>query len=144
MPISMRCPGCQTRFEFADDLDGKRIKCKSCGDIFRVAGPARNARDDDRPRRRRDDDDDRPSRSRRRDDSDDELPRRYADEDDRPRKKAFNPLLLLIPLGVVGLAAVAVVAIVLLRGDKKKGGGGAGGSDLVAAPSRSCPLEVAE
>jgi len=37
MPISMRCPGCQTRFEFADDLDGKRIKCKSCGDIFRVA-----------------------------------------------------------------------------------------------------------
>jgi hypothetical protein len=155
MPISMRCPGCQTRFDFADDLDGKRIKCKSCGDIFRVAGPAPARKggddDDDRPRgRRRDDeDDDRPVRSRRRDDDgddgDDELRRRrqYDDEDDRPRKKKFNPLFLLIPLGVVGVAAVVVVAIILLRGEKKKGGG-VGSGDLVVAPSRSCPLEVAE
>lgn len=152
MAISMRCPGCQTRFDFADDLEGKRIKCKSCGDIFRVAGPAppRNLRDDDddRPRAcRRDEEDDRPRTRRRDDDSDDELPRRprYDDEDDdRPRRKKLNPLLLLIPLGVVGLAAVAVVAIVLARGDRKKGGGRPGSGDLVAAPSRSCPLEVAE
>ncbi|HEX3149796.1 MAG TPA: MJ0042-type zinc finger domain-containing protein [Gemmataceae bacterium] len=110
MPISMRCPGCQTRFDFADDLDGKRVKCKSCGDIFRIAAPApvKKVRvdddpDDDRPRVRRrdddedddrpasrsrrpvrdDDDDDRPARSRSRDDdSDDDLPRRRRDEDD--------------------------------------------------------------
>jgi hypothetical protein len=156
MPISMRCPGCQTRFDFADDLVDKRIKCKSCGDIFRVAGaaPARKARDDDdddrpRTRRRDDEDDDRPSgryrRPDREDDSDDELPRRrrYDDDDDRPRKRKHNPLLLLIPLGVVGLAAVVVVAIILARGDKKKGGG-AGSGDVVVAPARSCPLEVAE
>jgi hypothetical protein len=154
MPISMRCPGCQTRFDFADDLDGKRIKCKSCGDIFRVASPAparkaRDDEDDDRPRtRRREEDDDRPSGRNRRpdrdDDSDDDLPRRrYDEEDDRPRKKKFNLLFLLIPLGVVGMAAVAVVAIILLRADKKKGGAVASG-DLVVAPSRSCQLGVPE
>lgn len=92
MPITMRCPGCQIRFEFADDLDGKRIKCKSCGDVFRVAGPApvRKARDDDDRRRRNDEDDDRP-RSRRRDDEDDRPSGRYRrplrdDEDDRPAR----------------------------------------------------------
>jgi predicted Zn finger-like uncharacterized protein len=102
MPISMRCPGCQTRFDFADDLDGKRVKCKSCGDIFRIASPTpvKKARveddpDDDRPRvrHRDDDDDDRPpSRTRRPvlDDEDDRPTRSRSrvddDDDDRPSR----------------------------------------------------------
>jgi hypothetical protein len=175
MPISMRCPGCQTRFDFANDLEGKRIKCKSCGDIFRVAhaGPAKKSRDDDDDRysrrddddgpraRRRDDDDDRPSsryrrptrdddedrrsRSRRRDDDRDDdrsRRRRLDDEDlDRPRKKT-GLLLVILSLGLVGLVAVVVVTILLVQRSGKKKGTDA--NDLVFAPSRSCPLEVAE
>lgn len=178
MAITMRCPGCQTRFEFADDLDGRRIKCKSCGDIFRLAAPApaRKARDDeddrprlwddddDRPRSRRRDDedddrpssryrrpvrdedeDDRPSRPRRRDDdSDDEFPRRRCDEeDDRPRKKGLNPLVIVLPVGILGLVGIIVVIIIALSGGGK-GKRGGGTADLVVGPSRSCPLEVAE
>lgn len=159
MPISMRCPGCQTRFEFADDLDGKRIKCKSCGDIFRVADPdaAAKARaaealrprrrdDDERPssryRRPLDDDDDHPSRSRRRDDDrDDDLPRRR-DDFDRPRKKKSNVLLIVLPLALIGVVAVVLIVILAATGGKKGKGGATG--DLVVAVSRSCPLEVPE
>ena len=163
MPISMRCPGCQTRFEFADDLDGKRIKCKSCGDIFRVADPdaAEKARlvesTKPRPSRRRDEDDrpsgryprpveddDRPSRSRRRDDdSDDDRPRRYRDDDfDRPPKKKTNVLLIVLPLALIGLVGIGVILFLALKGGGKKGGRAAG--EVVVAPSRSCPLEVSE
>src|SRR3954471_8307914 len=169
MPISMRCPGCQTRFEFADDLDGKRIKCKSCGDIFRVADPdaAQKARaEEDRRRKKADDDrktgrysrpvdDDRrtgryrkpdaadgPRPRRRDDDSEDDLPRRRDDEGDRPRKKKSNLLLILLPLGLLGLVAVGIIGYVAWTQKKKSGGGQAG--DVVIAPSRSCPLEVPE
>ena len=171
MPISMRCPGCQTRFEFADDLDGKRIKCKSCGDIFRVADPdaAQKARAEEDRRRKKDDgdrktgrysrpvdddrrtgryrkpdpdEDDRPRSRRRDDDSEDDLPRRRDDEDDRPRKKKSNLLLILLPLGLLGLVAVGVIGFFAIRGKKKGGGPEAG--DVVVAPSRSCPLEVPE
>src|SRR5262249_44501596 len=69
--IVKRCPGCETRFEFAEELDGKRVKCKSCGVIFRVDRPDRSARDDE-------DDEDRRRAARRRDE----------DEDDRPRPRA--------------------------------------------------------
>ena len=58
MPFAMRCPGCDTRFEFASDLEGKRIKCKNCGDVFRVERPVRKARDAE-------EDDQQPSRTRR-------------------------------------------------------------------------------
>ena len=103
--IVMKCPGCKTRFEFAADLAGKKIKCKSCGDVFRVedsdavpkpskvvSRPAARDDTDDRPpvkSRRRDDDEDddrRAARSRRRDDEDDRpvrARRRDDDEDDR-------------------------------------------------------------
>lgn len=39
MSIKMNCPKCATVFEFNDDLAGKRIRCKSCSEIFRVAEP---------------------------------------------------------------------------------------------------------
>ena len=148
MPISMRCPGCQTRFELADDLDGKRIKCKSCGDIFRVAAPAPARKDDedDRPRsRQRDEDDGRPPSSSRRPYPDDDRPRsRQRDEDDdRPRKKRIHPLLIAGPLALFGLIGVAVLVIFLVQSGKGKGGTVKAG-DIVLASSKSCPLEVAE
>lgn len=114
MPIVMRCPGCKTQFEFTDNLEGKRIKCKTCGDIFRVESPSpkspargdddraavrsggRRLKDDDhdrRPARRKEGDDDRPpSRYRRATDDDDNRrdSRRRPDDDDfedRPRRR---------------------------------------------------------
>jgi len=206
MPISMRCPGCKTHFEFANDLEGKRIKCKTCGDIFRVEKPTAKAKDnDDRPavksasrkrddadderpkatmassafRNRDDDDDDRPSsRSRRADDDDDDdrppsrtrrpvddddddrrsgYRRRSVDEDDddRPRRrrdeddddeppKKKSPLLLfgLLAGGLAILLGAGALIFVLAK--KSKDGPGGVGGDVVKAPTKSCPLEVAE
>jgi len=155
MPFAMRCPGCDTRFEFASDLEGKKIKCKNCGDIFRVERPVRKARDhdeevDDRQpsrTRRPVDDDRRPSRSRRDrddpDDRDDDRPRRYRG-DDYPRKRKIHPLVIFGPLAGVFLIVVVVVIILATRGTKKTGGPVAAPGDVVRAPSKSCPLEVTE
>src|SRR5262245_52239580 len=212
--IVKRCPGCETRFEFAEELDGKRVKCKSCGVIFRVDRPDRSARDDDedegrrrparrrdddeddrpavvsrrradeeeeaddrprpRPRVRDDDDDEQPSRTRRpvleeddddrprrrprdddddeddrrarrrRDDSDDRVPRRHDDDDEEaPRKKRrIHPLLIIGPAAAL-LIVIGVVLLIALRKKAKDGPGGELG-DLVRAPTKSCPLEVAE
>jgi len=196
--IVKQCPGCATRFEFADELDGKRVRCKSCGDIFRVDRTASKARDDEddrpRPTRRReeddderpavkarhrekdeeddrprsrargrdekddeqpsrtrrpvleDDDDDRPRGRRRDDDSDDRPPRRGRDDDDDEdaprRKKKIHPLMILGP--ILGLIAVVGVILAFTLGGKKKGGSLDVAGDLVKAPTKSCPLEVAE
>ena len=36
MAIAMNCPSCKHAFEFDDALNGKRIKCKHCGEAFRI------------------------------------------------------------------------------------------------------------
>jgi transcription initiation factor TFIIIB Brf1 subunit/transcription initiation factor TFIIB len=152
MPIAMRCPGCDTRFEFASDLEGKRIKCKNCGDVFSVERPVRKSReeeyDDRQPSRsRRLVDDDRPSSRSRRDrddDRDDDRPRRYRDEDDQLRKKKIHPLVIFGPLAGIALIGIVVVIILATRGDKKKSNPVAEPGDVVKAPTKSCPLEVTE
>lgn len=148
MPIVMRCPGCETQFEFANQLQGKRIKCKTCGDVFRVEIPGRiqERAIDERPavRRRRDDKNDRPHRDRRpyRDDDDDRRDRRPPDDSDfPPARKRIHPLLIIGPIGAVAVIAVVIVVIILTRGKKK---GLADGGDVVKAPSKSCPLELPE
>ena len=39
MPIKVRCPHCDTPHNLADNLAGKKIKCKNCGDAVRVPQP---------------------------------------------------------------------------------------------------------
>ncbi len=132
MSLIMNCPGCKTRFEFGADLAGKRIKCKSCGDVFRVTDdppPVRSRRpaDDDsgeRPNSRvrrladaeraeREAEPPRPLRSSRRDE-DSDFDRRV------PKRKRTNPLLIFGP--IAGVLLLAVVAFLLVRGlGKKKG-----------------------
>lgn len=165
MPIVMRCPGCKTQFEFASDLQGKRIKCKTCGDIFRVEKPTRSQTDDDRPRPRRldDEDEDYPiSRSRRPADDDydrltsrdrgsrdndylDDRPRRRREDDDpdRPTKKKIHPMLIIGSIGGLAVLVIVVVVILVTWGKKKLGSGSEGG-DVVKAPTKSCPLELPE
>src|SRR5215208_2637513 len=100
MPVTIACPNCDVRLEAPDDIEGKKVQCKKCGEQFR-ARPVAGADADDRPARRAaksagksrprpaaddEDEDERPSRrtgkaSRRREEDDED----DRDEDeDRP------------------------------------------------------------
>lgn len=144
----MKCPGCKTAFDFDNSLEGNRIKCKSCGDIFRVEKPTKNARDedDDRPlpARRRGEEDDRPTTRTRRftdEEDQDERPvsrsRRDKEDDDLPHKRKMSPLLIIGPIAGFALVLV-VVAFFVFRGKKKEGVLEPG--DIVQASSKSCTL----
>ncbi len=146
----MKCPGCKTAFDFENSLEGKRIKCKSCGDIFRVEKPTKNARDEDNgrplPARRRGEEDDRPTTRTRRftdEEDQDERPvsrsRRDKEDDDLPHKRKMSPLLIIGP--IAGLALVLVVVAFFVFRDKKKEGVLEPG-DIVQASSKSCTLET--
>lgn len=41
MPIRCRCPGCKTPYELAEQLAGKKVRCKKCQTSFAVPAPAR-------------------------------------------------------------------------------------------------------
>lgn len=106
MSISATCPGCSASYQLADTMRGKKVRCKSCSEVFLVGGkPAAPDRDENeegiqaspRPPKRvaryeEDEDTDRPR------------PRR------RPRAKGGSSAL--VPLLIVG----GVVAIVLILG----------------------------
>jgi DNA-directed RNA polymerase subunit M/transcription elongation factor TFIIS len=116
MPITIACPNCDARLEAPDDIEGRKVQCKKCGETFR-ARPVEED-EDDRPARRAaksagksrprpaaddEDEDERPSRrtgkaSRGRDeddaddrDADEGRPRRRSrdegDEEDGPRPR---------------------------------------------------------
>ena len=36
MPFAMNCPECSASLKIPDELQGKKIKCKSCGTPFRA------------------------------------------------------------------------------------------------------------
>lgn len=120
MPIKALCSNCDAAYNLAETMLGKQVKCKHCGEVFRVrdaneedqvqpsARPSRGAarRDyddgDDRPRRRRPDDDDRPRR--------------------RSREESGSKTGLIIALVAGGLVLVGggVTAAILLSGSKEK------------------------
>jgi predicted Zn finger-like uncharacterized protein len=98
MAVEARCPSCGAGFSLRDDMQGKKVRCAKCEEVFSVGGPrppddkqgvkaSRAADDDDRSasrkarapaKRDRDDDEDDERRPRRR--------KRDEDEDDRPRR----------------------------------------------------------
>src|SRR6476620_842569 len=104
MSIQATCPHCDRRGAFADDQAGKRIRCKGCGENFRVP----DDEEEDRAERKR-----RPSERDDRD-YDEERPRRQ-----KEKKAGVSPLMLGGLLGggilLVGGTVLAVVAVVLLR-----------------------------
>ena len=102
MPVTIACPNCDDRHEAPDDIEGKKVRCKKCGETFRArpveedggddrpAGRAAKSASKSRPRPAADaaDEDERPSRrtdkAARRREEDDEPDR---DEgEDRPRR----------------------------------------------------------
>jgi hypothetical protein len=104
MPVTIACPNCDDRHEAPDDIAGKKVRCKKCGETFRArpveedvgddrpAGRAAKSASKSRPRPAADDagEDERPSRrtgqAARRREEDDE-PDRDAGED-RPRRRS--------------------------------------------------------
>jgi hypothetical protein len=141
MSFTTACPNCDARLQAPDTVEGKRVKCKKCGEAF-VARPLDD--DEDRPARsvaktrprQVEEDVERPRKSsksaHRPNDEDEERPRRRArDEDDEPRpksktkgkkkKKAGSPVLLFVLLGVGALVFVGggIGAYVYFSDEKK-------------------------
>jgi hypothetical protein len=117
MSVNVACPNCDARLEAPDDIVGKKVKCRKCGEKFRAQyvekvdeddRAARRAakaasKSDPRPAASDEDEDERPSRrsdrkSRRREeddeagrDRDEDRPRRPSpdeeDEEDEPRER---------------------------------------------------------
>src|SRR5438876_11884212 len=46
MSIQMACPGCGATYTLADELKGKKIRCKKCEEIFAVNGVAKRVAED--------------------------------------------------------------------------------------------------
>ena len=55
MAIAIACPGCRAGFQVPERLAGKKIRCKTCREEFRVGGDDDfdDYDDEPRPRRRR-------------------------------------------------------------------------------------------
>jgi predicted Zn finger-like uncharacterized protein len=102
MSIQTNCPACQTAYQLADNLSGKRVRCRTCAETFLVGGVPPAAADDvpvleevepgDEPNKRR-----APARSPRAGAEDERLQReprparRPRVEDDRPRRRSAAP-----------------------------------------------------
>lgn len=114
MAISTVCPACNANYQLADTMRGKRVRCKSCEEIFVVRGktPAPD-RDEDEERMQVSP---RPAKRVARDEEEEDMGRPPMRR--RPRKKPGNtaavPLLIAacIVLGVLvlGVGGVAVWA----------------------------------
>jgi len=128
MTIQATCPSCDREHTLADDMAGKKIRCKGCDEAFRVPDA------DEPPRKRR-------SASSREDDRDEgeERPGRQ-----KEKKGSKNLLLIggLVGCGgllVIGGAIIAVVVVVVM----KKGGPMTPGVPKALAVSRTAdPAKV--
>jgi len=108
MPIQTQCPHCRTSYTLADNLAGKRVRCRECGDTFPVPAdeePERpGAVQARRPAEREDDEPPPPAPRRRR------RRGRDGDEDWMPRRRGAGGSALL--LGLIGGGALLVVVVV--------------------------------
>jgi predicted Zn finger-like uncharacterized protein len=136
MPIHIECADCGADYDVSDELRGKKVRCRSCGEAILVKGTSGIKRKEPEPRksaassRHDEEDDDRPRRktapsSRRRDE----------DDDDRPRKRkapieeeSSNKTLLLAGGLVGGLVLVGAIAVLVFAIRKEK--------EVAAAPTQ--------
>ncbi len=131
MAVRVACPDCNTVMHVADDLRGKKIKCKSCSSVVGVppdGGFAERPRMPAAPRRIVEEVEDRPPPRRREPDEEEDRrsPRR------RRKSRSSGPNLLPLWIGggallVVGLITVTVLIIV--------GSGGANPQPVNNAPA---------
>jgi predicted Zn finger-like uncharacterized protein len=107
MPIRTTCPNCRTAYTLADNLAGKKVRCKNCDEVIAVRGaaPAREA--EDRIQKGSSE----AATSRIRSEEEPARPRRRTRDDDReprPRKKGRSSASMMIGLGVGVFALVLV------------------------------------
>ena len=108
MPIRTTCPNCRAAYTLADDLAGKKVRCKNCDEVIAVRGaaPAREAEQriqkgsSQTTTSRVRSEEEEPARPRRRTRDDDREP--------RPRKKGRSSAGMMIGLGVGVFALVLV------------------------------------
>ena len=107
MPIRTTCPHCQTAYTLADNMAGKKVRCKNCDEVIAVrsAAPTRDAEDriqkgSSQTATSRVRSEDEPARPRRRQREDDREP--------RPRKKGRSSGAVLIGVGV-GVFALLLI-----------------------------------
>ncbi len=145
MPLESKCSECGRAYTLADDLLGKKVRCKGCGEVFTVAQVANEAprvpkdisvrsgapsaspakkpvKEESLPPKRRpvdEDEDDRPRRRRdaSRDDEDEDRPRPRA----RKKAKAGSSgtlVWILVGVGVflMGIMMVVAVTFALMTG----------------------------
>jgi predicted Zn finger-like uncharacterized protein len=53
MSISMSCPHCERAYTLADSNEGKRVRCKDCGEMFTVTAAKLPVEEEEVPRERR-------------------------------------------------------------------------------------------
>lgn len=107
MPIRTTCPNCRAAYTLADDLAGKKVRCKNCDEVIAVRGaaPAREAE------QRIQKGSGQATTSRVRSEEEPVRPRRGTRDDDRelrPRKKGRSSAGMMIGLGVGVFALVLV------------------------------------
>jgi hypothetical protein len=149
MPISATCPGCRSSLSLPDDLCGKKIRCKQCGQVMLVgsAGPPPQVRVEgyetayqtadtrlgSHPAQPDSWDDDEPAR-----------PRRRLRDDDRPRRRRRRRGrgLIFVLLGGCALAfVVAGVGLALWLSGRDKETATAG-SDSGSGAQRSAARDI--
>src|SRR4051812_10380636 len=113
MPFPITCPGCKARMTGPDEVAGKRIKCKSCGEAFVARGSS--PEEPNEPIAETEDAEPRPRRSRKQ--VDEAAPRRRREEREEvvpePAKQGRAPEWK--PIGGAGvLVALGITFVGLL------------------------------
>ncbi len=118
MATRISCPNCETPLAVPEEMLGRKVRCKSCQEVFVVrTSPPRNDEDEiDEVERIQTSPRPKPVSSRRRDENDEDRPPRRRDDDDRPvrRRERERPVSSGPPLPLI-LGGVAA-ALLLLGG----------------------------
>jgi predicted Zn finger-like uncharacterized protein len=105
MSIRISCPACGTGYSVADELSGKRVRCRSCEApvLVRTASKTRSVGPPPLPGSTK------ARKSQRDDEADEARPR-------RKKKKGRSPLQWGLVASGIGVTAVAVVTAIFLTG----------------------------
>ncbi len=106
MSITATCPACNTRYQLADTLAGKRVRCKSCSEAFFVRSKTDPSYDEDEARIQSSP---RPVKRAAWDEDDEDTGRRQPSR--RPRKRRRDSAMLSLVIG--GCIAAGVLVLVL-------------------------------
>lgn len=116
MAIRITCPGCKSSLTLADELRGKKVRCKKCETSIKI--PDANGAKRQREEEEADADERQPNSSE--DDSDEEDEERPAKKKKKKKAaKGFSPVLIIVPVAVVVLLLVGGVSAFFFTRDAR-------------------------